>query len=93
MPRKLTAWRSQRLLMRRKFFSHANRRSTFQRRRYRRRGRPSWVRFRRRRLGAIELDPLLLAQPLVQSVAVIGAVTDHALGQSAYVALAQRVFD
>ena len=58
MPRKLTGQRSQRLVGRRKLFSQARSRSILQRRRYRRSGRPSCVRWRFfLRLGAINSNP------------------------------------
>jgi hypothetical protein len=44
-------------------------------------------------VGRDQLHSVLALQPLIQRIAVVSAIPNHALRHSAYVALAERVFD
>ena len=44
-------------------------------------------------VGGDQFDALLVSQPLIQPIAVVGRISDQPFRQGAYVALAERVFD
>ena len=79
MPRKFSTSRSHRVTSRRQLCSQAKNRSTTQRRRYRRSGRPSCVAGRTRLslCGAIRSNGVLMPQFFVERVAVVGFVADQ----------------
>ncbi len=90
MPRKLVARGSQRLLIRRKFFSQAN-----SARSSNAAGSGAEVAIlgslSAATVGGNHLDPMFSSH--IQANSVVGTISDHALRQRAYGALAERVFD
>lgn len=85
-------WYSHRVMSRRKLCIQAKSRATFQRFRYRRSLRSSWLLFRWAPVGRDHLDAVFLLEPSVERIRVVGLVADEPCGEFVEEASGQNVF-